>query len=126
MSILCSVGRASVTKYELDEYDSVAHENSTIVAGNARFTILTSRLIRMEYAENGRFEDRPSIAVLHRATPTPKFDVSRSNGDGVSIKTEHVQIARGAVPSDRIGEGSPYGQKCPRPRVRQNHSPWFD
>ena len=92
MSILCSVGRASVTKYELDEYDSVAHENSTIVAGNARFTILTSRLIRMEYAENGRFEDRPSIAVLHRATPTPKFDVSRSNGDGVSIKTEHVQI----------------------------------
>lgn len=36
---------------------------STVVDGPARFTAVTPSLIRMEYAEDGRFEDRPTLTV---------------------------------------------------------------
>ena len=83
---------ASVMKYELKEYDSVAHDNATVVRGNARFTILTSRTIRMEYDSDGKFEDRPSLAVVNRKmSSVPSFKVSDS-GDTVTITTSHLTL----------------------------------
>ena len=41
---------ARVTSYELLDYDSVADTKAVITRGQARFTILTPRLIRMEQA----------------------------------------------------------------------------
>ena len=38
-----------------------------------RISILTESLLRLEYSENGVFEDRPSQAVVNRNFPTPKF-----------------------------------------------------
>ena len=39
-----------------------ANEKAVVIAGNARFTVLTSQLIRMEWAEDGKFEeDRKSV-----------------------------------------------------------------
>ncbi|MFO7664534.1 MAG: glycoside hydrolase family 31 protein, partial [Chloroflexota bacterium] len=40
-----------------------------------RFTLLTSRLIRMEYDPDGRFEDRPSQAFWFRRQPVPAYNV---------------------------------------------------
>ena len=35
--------------YELETYEPMASNASIVVAGNARFTVLTERLVRMEY-----------------------------------------------------------------------------
>ena len=43
----------------------------------ARFTVLTSRLLRLEFAADERFEDRPSRSFWHRRQPVPGFEVSR-------------------------------------------------
>ncbi len=41
--------------------------------GNARFTVLTPELIRMEWAADGKFEDHASFVFLNRRMPVPKF-----------------------------------------------------
>ena len=53
---------------------------AVVTEGNARFTILTDRLIRMEWAEDGIFEDRASLAIVNRHLPVPKYKVTRSGG----------------------------------------------
>ena len=68
-----------------------ASEKAVITEGNARFTILTDRLIRMEWAEDGVFEDRASLAVINRNLPVPAFRVSRNDGSLI-IKTDAVTL----------------------------------
>ncbi len=41
--------------------------------GPARFQVLTPSLIRLEYAENGVFEDRPTLIAATRPAATAKF-----------------------------------------------------
>ncbi|MCE5344600.1 MAG: glycoside hydrolase family 31 protein [Eubacteriales bacterium] len=56
-----------------------------------RFTVLTSQLIRMEYAPDGVFEDRPTQTVLNRDFASSEYRVWRT-GDGVEIHTEHISV----------------------------------
>lgn len=98
--IISTTTRATVTRYETMEYESKASSNATVTLGtNARFTILTSRLIRMEYDPNGLFEDRPSLAVVNRQLPVPSF-----TSDASSVTTEHLKIeyAGGAFTADSL------------------------
>ena len=57
-------------------YTPLADPKAVIVDGNARFTILTPRLVRMEWAADGKFEDHASLVFLNRRLPVPKFEVS--------------------------------------------------
>lgn len=65
---------------ELLPYNPVAAPGAVVVAGNARFTVLTERIVRMEYATNGRFEDRPSLAIVNRFLDVPPFQQSSRAG----------------------------------------------
>lgn len=60
-------------------YDPVAEPSAVVVSGNARFTILTPALIRLEWAADGQFEDRASLAFVHRRLPPPRFSVQRDD-----------------------------------------------
>ena len=51
----------------------VANPEAVVLDGHARFTVLTSRLIRMEWAANGKFEDHASFVFLNRRMPVPHF-----------------------------------------------------
>jgi len=51
----------------------VADPKAVVTLGNARFTVLTSRLIRMEWAADEKFEDHASFVFLNRRLPVPKF-----------------------------------------------------
>ena len=46
----------------------------------ARFTVLTPRLIRMEYSPNGCFEDRASQSVFYRNFPANQYSVTSECG----------------------------------------------
>jgi alpha-glucosidase (family GH31 glycosyl hydrolase) len=54
-------------------YNPVADPRAVITSGNARFTVLTPQLIRMEWAADGKFENRPSFVFLNRRLAVPKF-----------------------------------------------------
>ena len=74
-----------------ENLNPVANSSAVVTEGNARFTVLTDRLIRMEWAEDGRFEDRASLAIVNRNLPVPPFKVSRSGGSLV-ITTAKVKL----------------------------------
>ena len=57
----------------------------------ARFTLLTSRMIRMEHHPTEAFEDRPSQAFWYRDQDVPDFDVVRSD-DSLEIITEYLHL----------------------------------
>ena len=56
-----------------DTYDPVASAQAVITAGNARFTVLTPEMIRIQYSHDGRFEDRATFGVVNRRLPVPAF-----------------------------------------------------
>jgi len=51
--------------------------SQTVRAGRARFTVLTDRLVRMEWAADGAFEDRPTLAVVNRRMGAVRYRVIR-------------------------------------------------
>ena len=71
--------------------DPRASEQAVVVAGNARFTVLTPQLIRMEWSEDGVFEDRASLTFINRNLPVPEFKVKKS-GKKVTVKTSAVTL----------------------------------
>jgi len=68
-----------------------ASEKAVVVAGNARFTVLTDRLIRMEWAADGVFEDNATLAIVNRNLPVPSFTQTSKDGS-VQIKTKSVTL----------------------------------
>lgn len=57
-----------------------------------RFTILSERLIRLEYSENGIFEDRPSEFAWNKSFQVPKF-VVREDDKYLEIKTSYFVLS---------------------------------
>ena len=60
--------------------DPVAEPAAQVIAGDARFTVLTERLIRMEFVAGGQFEDRASYAFPNRRADVPDFEASQADG----------------------------------------------
>jgi hypothetical protein len=59
----------------------VANPGAVVSAGSARFTVLTERLIRMEYAADEDapvFEDRATVAIINRNLPLVEFAQSHN------------------------------------------------
>mgnify|MGYP002713124183 CR=1 FL=1 len=72
--------------------DLYVKPEAVIYAGNARFTVLTPRLIRLEYHPAGTFEDRPSQTMWYRQQPKPDFTLTQ-NGDQIIIETESFRLS---------------------------------
>ena len=69
----------------------VADPKAIVIAGQARFTVLTSQLIRMEWAADGKFEDHASLVFIHRRLPVPKFAAGEAAG-WLTIKTDKLVV----------------------------------
>ncbi len=77
------------------QYDPVANSQAVVVVGNARFTVLTPRLIRMEWAADGKFEDHASFAFLNRNLPVPAFThtlTRNSTGQALTLSTHALKL----------------------------------
>ena len=72
-------------------FQPLADPRAVVVAGEARFTVLTSRLIRLEYAPDGRFEDRPSQPFWFRRQPVPAY-TREQDGDRLTLTTDHLRL----------------------------------
>ena len=69
----------------------VASPEAIVVSGQARFTILTSRMIRMELDPEGLFDDRASLTYWYRQQPVPDFTVQRSD-KWLTIETNELSL----------------------------------
>jgi len=78
----------------------VADPHAVVTVGNARFTVLTPQLIRMECAADGKFEDHASFVFLNRRLPVPKFEksVSKDGRDQLTLKTDALTLTYVAMP----------------------------
>ena len=59
--------------------DCFSIKENMIIGKKYRFTILTERLIRLEYNSRGIFEDRATQRVIYRKFPKVNFQVSQSD-----------------------------------------------
>lgn len=55
------------------EYNPHPHPDAVVVEGDVRFTILTPRVVRMEWSADGDFEDHASLVFVNRRLPVPEF-----------------------------------------------------
>ncbi|MFZ0216850.1 MAG: hypothetical protein WAM30_13035, partial [Candidatus Dormiibacterota bacterium] len=51
--------------------EPVAAPEAQVRSGSARFTVLTSRLLRMEWSPDAGFDDRPTYAFPNRRVEVP-------------------------------------------------------
>ncbi|OAQ38972.1 hypothetical protein A5893_13115 [Pedobacter psychrophilus] len=69
----------------------VANPSSIIKSGNARFTVLTSGLIRMEWDSLGVFEDNATQVVINRNLAKPDFKL-KENKTSIVIETNKLKL----------------------------------
>ncbi|MHB1139436.1 MAG: glycoside hydrolase family 31 protein, partial [Microthrixaceae bacterium] len=70
---------------------SIARPQQVTTWGNVRVTVLTDRLLRVEYAEDQDFEDRSTLAVQNRRFPSARFEVL-TEGDALTVDTGAVRL----------------------------------
>ncbi len=58
----------------------VADPRAVVISGQARFTILTPQLIRIEWDDDAKFEDHASLVFINRLMPVPPFKQSVKKG----------------------------------------------
>ncbi|MGM9988178.1 MAG: TIM-barrel domain-containing protein [Bacillaceae bacterium] len=68
-----------------------ANPKAIIQGAMYRFTVLTSKLIRMEYAADGVFEDRPTQSIWNRSFDVPEFRLVEDE-ENLQIITEDVHL----------------------------------
>jgi hypothetical protein len=71
--------------------EPAAQPEAVVYGPNVRFTVLTSRLLRLEYSPDDAFEDRPSQALWYRRQPVPEFEVTQSP-TRTEIITDHLHL----------------------------------
>jgi hypothetical protein len=84
--------------------DPVADPAATVVDGHARFTVLTPRLVRMEWSAGGHFEDRRSLVFIQRRLAVPPHTVRRAGG-WLTVQTDDLTL-RYRRGSGRFGPGN--------------------
>ena len=74
-----------------EEWNPLAQEEAVVTSGRARFTILTPRLIRIQYSTSSLFEDRATFAVVNRRLPVPAFTCTEEDGYLI-IRTDYLTL----------------------------------
>src|SRR5262245_4471073 len=72
-------------------FKPVANTQAVTTVPNARFTVLTDRIIRLEYSQANAFEDRPSQVFLYREQPVPEFEKTVT-AKTIEIETEYLKL----------------------------------
>ena len=71
--------------------DAISNPKSVFVGSSYRITILTERLIRLEYQPEGKFENRPTEFAKFRNFKTPEMEVVQDDSS-LNIKTKYFNL----------------------------------
>ena len=75
----------------IPSFRPIANQAAIVTAPNVRFTVLTDRMIRIEYSKDNAFEDRPSQVFWYRDQPVPTFK-QRITNRVVEIETDYLHL----------------------------------
>ena len=78
-------------QFKFDYTKSTALEENVVQGKKYRFTVLSERLVRMEYSEDGVFEDRPTELVWYRNMPKTNFQIKQDN-HVLEITTKYFRL----------------------------------
>ena len=90
------------------ELNPMAHPDAIVSAGKARFTVLTPEMIRIQYSDRARFEDRATFAIVNRRLPVPAFTTTEKDGwltittDALTLKYKKGGVIDGRHPSSDV------------------------
>lgn len=68
-----------------------ADEKAIVKKGQVRFTVMTSRLIRMEYSQDETFRDQATKTFINRRLEVPEFKVTDTENELI-VETEHLTL----------------------------------
>jgi len=105
----------TLAAHHVPEFDPVADDDATVEGDSYRFTVLTPRIVRLEYDPTGTFDDRPSQAVWYRDRPVPEFTV-REEGGRIEIETDALRI--------EYTPGEPFSRETLSASVRDLGTTW--
>jgi alpha-glucosidase (family GH31 glycosyl hydrolase) len=89
-TIIVSVGHpVSISFCQMN--NPVADARAVVVSGEARFTVLTPQLIRLEWSKDSTFEDHASLVFINRRVPVPSFTI-RTEGEWLVIETDKLVL----------------------------------
>ena len=93
--------------------EPIGRPENTIQGDKYRFTLLTPCLIRMEYREDGKFEDRPTQVVWNRKFDPVDFRVEKKD-EGFELFTDrmHVTYAGGPFTKNSLNLNAVGGQNA--------------
>lgn len=75
----------------IETYQSVANPANVICGDKYRFTVIASRLIRIEYSENGEFTDMPTQSIVCRDLGKVDFEVIEDS-ESIKIVTADLNL----------------------------------
>ncbi|MBO7118913.1 MAG: DUF5110 domain-containing protein [Bacteroidaceae bacterium] len=84
----------------------MADPAAVVISGNARFTVLTSQMIRIQYSDAALFEDRATFSIVNRRLPVPEYTTETSDGY-LYIRTQDLTL--------RYKEGSAFSEADKKP-----------
>ncbi|HUP90808.1 MAG TPA: TIM-barrel domain-containing protein [Solimonas sp.] len=85
LALLAACGQSSPASQQAESNPALVRD------GHARFMVLSPTLIRLEYAQDDRFEDGPTQTVLSHALPVPPFSTHVDGGERV-IQTAKLTL----------------------------------
>ncbi|MCM1504675.1 MAG: glycoside hydrolase family 31 protein [Muribaculum sp.] len=91
MLTLYAANNVSASQDYSDESNPIANAEAVVTCGNARFTVLTPRMVRMEWSPSGVWEDAKSLTFINRNLDVPKFKKTVSD-KGAVITTEGLTL----------------------------------
>jgi alpha-glucosidase (family GH31 glycosyl hydrolase) len=100
----------------MSDFTPIADPAACVTGPHVRFTILTERLLRLEYSPTDQYEDRPSQAFWYRKQPVPQFS-SKVTDQTVEIDTEFLKLEY------RLGQGS-FRRSTLSIRLKQTGKTW--
>jgi alpha-glucosidase (family GH31 glycosyl hydrolase) len=84
------------------ETSPVARPEAVVSGERWRVTVLADGLVRIEWSEDGGFEDRASTFAIHRDLPVPEFDVIDGE-DAVEVATARLRLVFDRGPFSAAG-----------------------
>lgn len=78
-------------QFNFDYNKAKSNQSNIIIGEKYRITILSERLIRLEYNPDGIFEDRPTELVWYRDMPPVYFE-KKENTKILKIKTKYFEL----------------------------------
>lgn len=89
LALLMAAGATTAAAGET--MNPLADEAAVVTSGRARFTVLTDRMIRIQYSATGKFEDRATFAVVNRRLPVPQY-TKREDETYLYIETQALTL----------------------------------